>query len=63
MIARTGSEQEFSVTNMSEIEAPRIYPTLRYRDAEAMIRWLKNAWFTAVTAWFGMPNLPMGPPS
>jgi uncharacterized glyoxalase superfamily protein PhnB len=30
------------VTNISEIEAPRIYPTLRYRDAEAMIRWLKD---------------------
>ena len=30
------------MTNMSEIEAPRIYPTLRYRDAEAMIRWLKD---------------------
>src|SRR3954465_15121487 len=23
-----------------QIEAPRIYPTLRCRDAEAMIRWL-----------------------
>jgi uncharacterized glyoxalase superfamily protein PhnB len=30
------------VTNISEIEAPRIYPTLRYRDSEAMIRWLKD---------------------
>lgn len=26
----------------SAIEAPRIYPTLRYRDAEAMIDWLKD---------------------
>ena len=25
-----------------DIEAPRIYPTLRYRDAEAMIDWLKK---------------------
>ena len=25
-----------------EIEAPRIYPTLRCRDAEAMIGWLKS---------------------
>lgn len=24
-------------------EAPRLYPTLRCRDAEAMIRWLKDA--------------------
>ena len=30
------------MTNISETEAPRIYPTLRYRDAEAMIRWLKD---------------------
>lgn len=30
------------MTNISEIEAPRIYPTLRYRDSEAMIRWLKD---------------------
>lgn len=30
------------MTNISEIEPPRIYPTLRYRDAEAMIRWLKD---------------------
>jgi uncharacterized glyoxalase superfamily protein PhnB len=30
------------VTNIGEIEPPRIYPTLRYRDAEAMIRWLKD---------------------
>ena len=26
---------------MSEIEPPRIFPTMRCRDAEAMIRWLK----------------------
>ncbi len=25
-----------------EIEAPRLYPTIRCRDAEAMIRWLKD---------------------
>jgi uncharacterized glyoxalase superfamily protein PhnB len=25
------------------LEAPRLYPTLRCRDAEAMIRWLKEA--------------------
>ena len=30
------------MTNIGEIEPPRIYPTLRYRDAEAMIRWLKD---------------------
>jgi uncharacterized glyoxalase superfamily protein PhnB len=30
------------VTDMSDIEAPRIYPTLRCKDAEAMIRWLKD---------------------
>jgi uncharacterized glyoxalase superfamily protein PhnB len=28
------------VTDIGEIEPPRLYPTLRYRDAEAMIRWL-----------------------
>lgn len=26
----------------NEIEPPRIYPTLRCKDAEAMIRWLKD---------------------
>ena len=26
----------------SQIEPPRIYPALRYRDAEAMIQWLKD---------------------
>ncbi|SDO19329.1 VOC family protein [Afipia sp. GAS231] len=30
------------MTDLNEIEPPRIYPTLRYRDAEAMIRWLKE---------------------
>ncbi len=30
------------MTKSSEIEAPRIYPTLRCGDAEAMIRWLIN---------------------
>jgi uncharacterized glyoxalase superfamily protein PhnB len=30
------------VTSRSEIEAPRIYPTMRCRDAEAMICWLKD---------------------
>jgi len=30
------------VTKQSEIEAPRIYPTMRCRDAEAMIGWLKD---------------------
>ena len=27
---------------MTEIEAPRLYPTLRCRDEEAMMRWLKD---------------------
>jgi uncharacterized glyoxalase superfamily protein PhnB len=30
------------VSEMTELEAPRIYPTLRCRDAEAMIRWLQD---------------------
>jgi len=30
------------VTGTREIEAPRIYPTLRCKDAEAMIRWLED---------------------
>ena len=30
------------MTRTAEIEAPRIYPTLRCRDAEAMIRWLTD---------------------
>ncbi|MCK1518606.1 VOC family protein [Bradyrhizobium sp. 190] len=34
--------EEFSVTEQSKIEAPRLYPTMRCRDAEAMIRWLKD---------------------
>jgi len=30
------------VTATDKTEAPRIYPTLRCQDAEAMIRWLKD---------------------
>ena len=30
------------MNDISKVEAPRIYPTLRCRDAEAMIRWLKD---------------------
>jgi uncharacterized glyoxalase superfamily protein PhnB len=30
------------VTDQRTIEAPRLYPTLRCRDAEAMMRWLKD---------------------
>ena len=30
------------MTEMNGIEPPRIYPTLRCKDAEAMIRWLKD---------------------
>ena len=30
------------MTKQSEIEAPRMYPTMRCRDAEAMITWLKD---------------------
>jgi uncharacterized glyoxalase superfamily protein PhnB len=30
------------VTDISNIEAPRLYPTLRCKDAEAMIRWLTD---------------------
>ena len=30
------------MTDKSTIEAPRLYPTLRCRDAEAMMRWLKD---------------------
>jgi uncharacterized glyoxalase superfamily protein PhnB len=30
------------MTRTGEIEAPRIYPTMRCKDAEAMIKWLKN---------------------
>ena len=30
------------MTDKNTIEAPRIYPTLRCRDAEAMMRWLKD---------------------
>lgn len=31
------------MTETKATEAPRIYPTLRCRDAEAMIHWLKDA--------------------
>jgi len=31
------------MTATGEIEAPRIYPTMRCRDTEAMIRWLTEA--------------------
>ncbi len=30
------------MTDNSNIEAPRLYPTLRCKDAEAMMRWLKD---------------------
>ena len=30
------------MTHQSETEAPRIYPTMRCRDTEAMIGWLKD---------------------
>lgn len=30
------------MTGTNELEPPRIYPTLRCRDAEAMISWLKD---------------------
>ncbi|MDP1584135.1 MAG: VOC family protein [Bradyrhizobium sp.] len=30
------------MTDINTIEAPRIYPTLRCKDAEAMMRWLKD---------------------
>jgi uncharacterized glyoxalase superfamily protein PhnB len=30
------------MTKISEIEAPRIFPTLRCRDTEAMVNWLKD---------------------
>lgn len=30
------------MTDISNLEAPRLYPTLRCRDAEAMMRWLKD---------------------
>ena len=30
------------MTDISTIEAPRLYPTLRYKDAEAVMRWLKD---------------------
>jgi uncharacterized glyoxalase superfamily protein PhnB len=30
------------MTDRTSLEAPRLYPTLRCRDAETMIRWLKD---------------------
>ena len=30
------------MTDQTDTEAPRLYPTLRCRDAEAMMRWLKD---------------------
>ena len=30
------------MTDIGTIEAPRLYPTLRCKDAEAMMRWLKD---------------------
>jgi hypothetical protein len=54
------------VTNVSEIEPPRIYPTLRCRDAEAMIRWLIDVIgfteyvFIAAMAWCNTPSSPLG---
>ena len=30
------------MTDKSNLEAPRLYPTLRCKDAEAMMRWLKD---------------------
>ena len=53
------------MTTNVEIEPPRIYPTLRCRDAEEMIRWLIDViGFTeyvpsiAATAWCNTPNSP-----
>lgn len=31
------------MSGTTQIEAPRLYPTVRCKDAEAMIRWLKDA--------------------
>jgi uncharacterized glyoxalase superfamily protein PhnB len=36
------NQREFFMTDQTSIEAPRLYPTLRCRDAEAMMRWLKD---------------------
>jgi uncharacterized glyoxalase superfamily protein PhnB len=41
-MAWTATQQEFAMADTSNIEAPRIYPTLRCRDNEAMMRWLKD---------------------
>ena len=55
------------MTDQSETEAPRIYPTMRCRDAEAMIRWLKDViGFTEYVVYrkaarCNMPNLPTAP--
>jgi len=38
------------MTNIAAIEPPRIYPTVRYRDAEAMIRWLIDV-LASLSAW------------
>ena len=35
-------QQESTMTDISSIEAPRIYPTLRCKDEPAMMRWLKD---------------------
>jgi uncharacterized glyoxalase superfamily protein PhnB len=36
------NQREFVMTGRTSFEAPRLYPTLRCRDAEAMMRWLKD---------------------
>ena len=42
------------MTDLSPFEPPRIYPTLRCRDAEAMIRFLKEAFgFTGLVVYRG----------
>ena len=48
------------MTHQSETEAPRIYPTMRCRDTEAMIGWLKDVvGFTERVVYRnGVPNLP-----
>lgn len=39
---KTPFKMEFQMTRPAEIEAPRIYPTMRCKDAQAMIRWLTD---------------------
>jgi uncharacterized glyoxalase superfamily protein PhnB len=39
MCARQDKRKDFAMAE-SPIEAPRLYPTMRCKDAEAMIRWL-----------------------